>query len=183
MNEEMKIIYTDDISEEDLECARETLRLYDNYDPTDEEVMDEALNARDEQLGEDAITLMIPTQNPIIAYGSLGLWDGRYMSLVVLGSVEEGASVEDIFHLIHQAQCPTEATIYADAEDVHFREAHHDGVNLYTFRELLGNEEDVEELLDELRTAVYDNNADKFNELIQTKTKSIRSYVAEVYGW
>jgi hypothetical protein len=179
MNDNGYIIYTDEISEEELDDARAWLSYeYNNDNPTDEEVWDEAIDNHQHGVEEDAITLIIPTQNPIIVYDTMGLSDGGCLCLAVLGS-----SVDCILHVIHQAQGPTTATIYADAEDVLFKEAYHDGVNLYTFRELLGNGEKVDELLDELRTAVCDHDAEKFKTLITTRTKSIRPYVAEAFKW
>jgi hypothetical protein len=181
MNTEMKTwtIYTDDVEDEDLEAARESLlELYNEENPSDEDVWNEAIELKDTWLDAEKGNLNIATQNRLIAYGTLGLWTGNALCFSLLNN-----NVNSIFDAIHGMSGPTTATVYADAEDVQCREAHHDGVNLYTFRELLGNEEEVDELLDELRTAVYDNNADKFNELIQTRTKSIRPYVAKVYGW
>jgi hypothetical protein len=64
-----------------------------------------------------------------------------------------------------------------------YKESYHDSKNLYTIPELLGNLQKVDELLDELRNAVCEHDAEKFKTLITTRTKSIRPYVAEAFKW
>jgi hypothetical protein len=181
MNTNTKIypIYTDEICDEELEDAREWLSDECGIEnPSEEEVWEEALESKSRLLDDEKGNLDVATQNRLIAVGTLGLWNGPAICFSVLT-----ANVNSIFNAIHRLRCESSATIYADESDVQADEAHHDGVNHYLFREPIGDDEEVDELLDELRDAVYDRDGEKFHALIQTRTKSIRPYVAKVYGW
>lgn len=120
-------------------------------------------------LGDERMNLNITTKNPILVIADLGLWDGRKSDYKVLASRNIGA--------ILSTHCEDCVTYYADCYNVYCDGIHHDGTNLYVFRELVGSEEECRPLLDAIRSGRG------YTALMRRYSRSILPYVAGVYGW
>lgn len=102
----------------------------------------------------------------IIAFVSLGLWDGRHQGAGIIGT-----NVKDILH----SECDY-LDWYCDRYNVRCRASHHDGTNYYLYR-VAKDREQAERLVDAI---AYKGMTE---EEFRKSTKSLRPYVAKVYGW
>lgn len=110
------------------------------------------------------------TNRNIIVIADLGLWDGRHMGYKVLpaGSLSKILSV---------AQGDSFKLYYDDETDnVVMEDSHHDGTNVYTFREARAKV-DYDGLLD----LIYFEKAT--DEDIGKYTTALGKYVRKIYGW
>ena len=103
----------------------------------------------------------------IVAFANLGLWDGRHNGAKVVGT-----NVRDI---LYDRNCDY-ACWYCDRYNVRFDGTHHDGRNHYLYR-VAKNSETANKLVEKI--AYGDMTEQEFMRV----TKSLRPYVAEVYGW
>lgn len=104
----------------------------------------------------------------IIAFANVGLWYGRRTGYKVVGS-----NLSDILQSFYGGD---ECEFYADKYNVYARAAHHDGTNFITFR--IVDSEKVDKLCDD----IYNGKIDSREKLFR-KTKSIRPFIAKIYGW
>ena len=105
----------------------------------------------------------------ILAFANLGLWDGNH-----IGYKEIGTNVNEIFNSTYGGD---ECEWYADKYNVRCRASHHDGTNSIVFR-YVNSEEKLEKLCDDIW-----NGKIKTEEQLYRRTKSIRPFVANIYGW
>lgn len=105
----------------------------------------------------------------ILCIAELGLWDGKHPGYKIL----RGGNVRDILAV----PCGDDVEFYCDRYNVKCTDTHHDGTNHYTFREI---REGVN--IDKLCQKIYDGE-EISAQLLNKYTKSLRPYVAKVYGW
>lgn len=106
----------------------------------------------------------------IIVIADLGLWDGRHMGYKVLSA----GSLSELFSVV---QGDSFKLYYDDETDnVVMEDSHHDGTNVYTFREAKAKV-DYDGLLDLI---YYEKATD---EDIDRYTTPLGKYVRKIYGW
>lgn len=167
-----RIIWTNQIdsSKEGIQRYRQEACEDDNT-CSDDQIIERMYEENAIWLDDEKLNLDLATTNPILAIADLGLWNGRRTGYRVLGR-----DVRDIF----QSTCGDFITFYADAYNIHCEDIHHDGTNRYLFRELIGDEDECQPLLD----AIYSNaGKEKIQSLIRRYTRSLLPYAAKVYGW
>ena len=143
-----KCMMEDGFSEE--ECTYE--RYYDDCD----------LFLQDERAN-----LNVEVDGVIVAFASLGLWDGAYN-----GAAKFGSNVKNILVSSSCDYC----TWYCDRYNVRFDGIHHDGSNHYIYR-VAKNEDEASRLIHKI---AYE---DMTEEQFRKATRSLKPYVAKVYGW
>jgi len=143
----------------------EKAMLEDGY--SEEEISYELYYENKEfDMQDERANLNVDVDGCIIAIADLGLWDGRRNAAKIVG-----CNVKDILY----SDCDF-VTWYCDRYNVCCDAIHHDGTNYITYR-VAKSRESAEELIDKLIS-------DKISlEGLMKKTKSLRPYVAKVYGW
>lgn len=121
-----------------------------------------------EYLNDEKSNLNIETGGYILAFASLGLWDGKH-----IGYKEIGTNVKEIFDFDGY----DDYEWYADKYNVRATLYHHDGRNHVIFRYV-----ESQEKLESLCEKIYDGRIKSERELFRS-TKSIRPFVAKTYGW
>lgn len=127
------------------------------------EWVDECLS---DDLDDERCNLDEDVDGVIVAFADLGLWDGRHQ-----GSRIEGTNVKDIL----RSNCEY-VKWYCDRYNVRCTAAHHDGRNSYLYR-VAKDEETAQRLVEKI---AYDGMTEQ---QFMKATKSLRPYVARVYGW
>jgi len=120
----------------------------------------------DMYLDDERGNLDIKVEGCIVAFLDLGLWDGRHQGGGIIGS-----NVKDIL----RSECDY-LDWYCDRYNVHCRASHHDGTNYYLYR-VAKSREQAENLINAI--AYKGMTKEQFMKV----TKSLRPYVAKVYGW
>ena len=117
---------------------------------------------------DEEINLNKTLNNNIIAIANMGLWNGRKTGYKILGN--------NLNEILSSFSCD-EFKIFYDGYNVKFEGYHHDGTNYILFREIknMDNIENFENL-------IY-NNKGYSNAQLNYYTKSLRSYVKNIYGW
>lgn len=110
----------------------------------------------------------IETGGYIVAFCSLGLWIGNR-----IGYREFGTNVRDIFNY---CSCD-DGEWYADKYNVRATLLHHDGSNQLVFR-YVESKEKLERVCNNIYNGKIRTEKDFFK-----ATKSIRPFIAKVYGW
>lgn len=103
----------------------------------------------------------------IVAFASLGLWDGKRNGAKIVGS-----NVTDIL----KSSCGDYVNFYCDRWNALCEDAHHDGTNYYTYR-VAKDRETAEKLVNKI---AYEGMT---REQFMRSTKSLRPYIANIYGW
>jgi len=127
------------------------------------EWVDECLS---NDLDDERCNLDEDVDGVIVAFANLGLWDGRHQ-----GSRIEGKNVKDILH----SNCDY-TKWYCDRYNVRCTAAHHDGRNCYLYR-VAKDEETAQRLVEKI---AYEGMTEQ---QFMKATKSLRPYVARVYGF
>ena len=104
----------------------------------------------------------------IIAIADLGLWNGRRQGYKVLGN--------NLNEVISFSMSCDDREVYCDAYNVRAVGSHHDGRNHVLFRELR-EDRDVDKFLDKIYMGEEISTG-----TLNYYTKSLRPYVAKVYG-
>lgn len=134
----------------------------DTYEVSDEE-WDERVNCL---LDDERQNLNKHVDGVIIAFGDLGLWNGRRQGYQILGS-----NVADILY----SSCE-HTEWYGDSYNIRGRMAHHDGTNYVLYR-VAKNRGEAERIA----CKIYNREIDEKG--FRKMTRSLYPYVAEVYGW
>lgn len=103
----------------------------DAYKVSDEEWSDEVYN----ELGDERQNLNKDVNGVIIAFGDLGLWNGRKQGYQILG--------DNIAEILQSTQY--DAEWYGDGYDIRGRMSHHDGTNYVLYR-VAENRDDAERI-------------------------------------
>ena len=159
INKQKRIIWTNNDYEEWCDAMKGEI--------TDEEITPEYYAfCCDNNLDDERANLDVEVDGYIVAFASLGLWNGR-----VNGAKLVGDNVKDILHSNNDY-----VTWYCDCHNVRAEMIHHDGTNYIIYR-VAKNKEQAERLVDKI--AYHGMTEEEF----RRATKSLRPYVAEVYGW
>ena len=155
-----------------LNDARESF-IENGYKP--EEITDEMLHDRlyewnSMYLDDERANLNIETDGFIIAYCDLGFWDGRRTGLMKIGT-----NVSDIFNSNYSCDIHD---FYVDPYNVRYTGHHHDSSHHLLFR-MVADEDVAQRMMDKFVADDYELDEADFRK----KTKSIRKFVAKVYGW
>ena len=160
---------------EDIEALARDIAEDNGEKVLDRKTIDKYINkAYDlnyEYLADERINLDKKVDGEIVIIGDLGLWDGRRIGYKLLGN-----NIKDCFEMGRDCM---EAEWYCDRYDLAGVEHHHDGTNYYTYRMRKPNisETSWENFLDKIYRGVVTSKD------ITRYTKSLRPYIAEVYGW
>lgn len=159
INKQKRIIWSNDDYDEWAKFMEEEI--------TDEEITPEYYHyCRSYELDDERANLNVEVDGYIVAFADLGLWDGRHNGSKVIGTnVKDILSTKDDY-----------ATWYCDVHNVKCDTVHHDGRNHILYR-VAKNKEQADSLA--YRIAYEDMTEEEF----RRATKSLRPYVAKVYGW
>ena len=159
INKQKRVIWSNNEYEEWCEDMQSEL--------TEDEINPETYYGECEySLDDERMNLKKEVDGYIIAFANLGLWNGR-----VNGAKLIGTSVADILY----SECDY-CTWYCDPYNVKCEATHHDGTNYILYR-VARNKEHAEWLVNKI---AYDEMTE---ESFRRATKSLRPYVAKVYGW
>lgn len=117
--------------------------------------------------GDEKSNLDVDVNGVIVAFGDLGLWHGRVNASKVIGT-----NVHDILN----CTCGDYIHFYCDRWNTYCTDIHHDGRNHYLFR--VAKDRDEAE-----RIAHKVGYEGMTREQFMRATKSLRPYIADVYGF
>ena len=140
------------------EASREEEGIEINYERYHEDC--------DQYLYDERANLDVEVDGWIVAFGVLGLWDGNHNAGCTFGN-----KVKNIL----KSECDY-LDWYCDRYNVRCRASHHDGTNYYLYR-VAKDREQAKRLVDAI---AYEGMTE---EEFRKSTKSLRPYVAKVYGW
>lgn len=162
-----RVIWTNNNYDEWEKCMKQDYP--DGIDEDGEEVdlsyeryMEDCAN----YLYDERANLDVPVDGVIVAFADLGLWDGHHQ-----GAKKFGKYVKNILRSSNDYQ-----DWYCDRYNVRCEDIHHDGTNTYLYR-VAKDEEQADRLVNAI--AYEGMTEDEFRKA----TKSLRPYVAKVYGW
>lgn len=124
------------------------------------------MDDRDNDLYDERANLDVPVDGVIVCFADLGLWDGHHQ-----GAKKFGKYVKNIL----RSDCEFNDW-FCDRYNVRCEVSHHDGSNSYLYR-VAKDEEQADRLV---HAIAYE---DMTEEEFRKATKSLRPYVAKVYGW
>lgn len=125
-------------------------------------------NMNSDYLDDERSNLNIQLDNPIIAIGDIGRWNGRVIGYKII----ESGNIKDIL----SSECEF-VKWYMEDGDIKCTESHHDGTNYILYREVKDGVD-----IEELKLLIY-NSTKMPMEAIDKYTISIADKVAKVYGW
>lgn len=120
----------------------------------------------DQYLYDERANLDVEVDGVIVAFGVLGLWDGNHNAACTFGN-----KVKNIL----KSECDY-IDWYCDRYNVRCKASHHDGTNYYLYR-VAKDREQAKRLVDAI---AYEGMTE---EEFRKATRSLRPYVAKVYGW
>lgn len=149
----------------------------DEYDEWKKEMLSEGYNEEeltyelyyddcDISLGDERSNLDIEVEGVIVAFAVLGLWDGKHNAAKAFGT-----NVKNIL----SSDCDY-TTWFCNRYNVCCDATHHDGSNHYLYR-VAKDRETANRLVEKI---AYE---DMTEEQFRRQTRSLRPYVAEIYGW
>ena len=145
--------------------------LEEEYPNADEDKQYELMNEfNDMYLDDERINLDIQLADEIIIIADLGLWNGRHYGYKII----ESGNLSDCLY----SECDY-VTWYCDRYNFCCDGIHHDGSNSYMYRTWKDSisETQKENFLD----AIYNGKCN--SKMISRYTKSLRPYIAKIYGW
>lgn len=158
-----------DCSDEDIRTeTRKMLAECNNMaeqDITDDWITDSIMS----WLEDEKQNLDKETGGCIIAMCNVGRWNGRASGYKIIGS-----NIADILSSYYGGQ---DCEYYADCYNVRARADHHDGSNYILFR-MAADEEQAEQICE----SIY-NGTIRTEDQFMKRTKSIRPFIAHIYGW
>lgn len=137
---------------------------------TDEDMLDYERYSEDCEISleDECCNLDIEVDGYIMAFADLGFWNGRQHGAKLVGT-----NVKDILNTSYGCDY---ITFYCDPNNVKFDGSHHDGSHYLLFR--VAKDKDAAERLAN-KIAYHDMTEEEF----RRATRSLRPYVAKVYGW
>ena len=167
INVNHRVIWTNNDYDEWEACMKE-----DYPDGVDED--GEEINIDYERYYEDCSTYLDDERGNldktvdgvIVCFADLGLWDGHHN-----GAKTFGDNVKNIL-----SSSDDYLDWYCDRYNVRGTGIHHDGTNHYLYR-VAKNQQQADDLVNEIAYG------DMTEEEFRKATKSLRPYVAKVYGW
>lgn len=131
------------------------------------EQMDLIREMNSEYLWDERANLNKKIDGRILVLGDIGRWNGRFNGYKIL---------DDNISSILETDCDY-CEWYSDGYNIKFKGIHHDGKNYYTYR-VIREDRNIDNLLDD----IYDGKEISRKKL-NYYTKSLHSYIAEIYGW
>ena len=167
INKSHRVIWTNnDYSEWEkcmlLDYPDEASREEENIEISYERYMEDC----DQYLYDERDNLDVPVDGVIVCFAVLGLWDGKHN-----GAKTFGSNVKNILYSNDDY-----LDWYCDRYNVRCTGVHHDGTNTYLYR-VAKSREQAENLV---QAIAYEGMTE---EQFRKATKSLRPYVAKVYGW
>ena len=135
---------------------------------TEETITDEVYFQIDQNFEDEQSNLYRKLDGRILCIANLGLWNGRRAGYKILGN--------NLSEVLTCGIGCDEKEVYCDAYNVYAHGYHHDGSNSVEFREIR-EDKNIDVLLDKLY-----NNEEVTRKEINRYTKSLRSYIMEIYG-
>jgi len=163
INKQRRIIWTNDDYDEWLKCMIADMEEGESEEDFDYDRYHEDCSLF---LDDERTNLDVEVDGYIVCFASLGLWNG-----IRNGAKLVGTNVKDILY----DNCDF-ITWYCDVHNVRCDASHHDGTNHYLYR-VADTKEKAERLIEKI--AFKDMSEEEF----RRATKSLRPYVAKVYGW
>ena len=140
--------------------------MLDEGYPEEEISPEEYSYCRDNDLDDERANLNVEVDGYIVAFVRLGLWYGKVNGAKLVGTnVNQILSTSDDY-----------STWYCDVHNVKCDTIHHDGRNYIIYR-VADTKEKAERLVNRIA------NGEMSEEQFRRATKSLRPYVAKVYGW
>lgn len=175
VNKQHRQIWNSDVDifdNEQLTEARECL-IENGYNP--DEITDEMLHNllyewNEMWLDDERGNLDIETGGYIVAFADLGFWNGRRKGMKLIGS-----NVRDIFGSCYGCD---NHDFYVDPYNVRYSGSHHDGSHSILFR-MVDSRYAAERLEEWFCSLSHEPTEAEFRK----KTRSIRKFIAKVYGW
>jgi len=159
VNKQRRIIWTNNDYDEWCEAMKSEI--------TEEEITPEYYGfCCETNLSDEMCNLDVDVDGYIVAFANLGLWNGRRQGAKLVGD-----NVKDIFSIFSDYD-----TFYCDPFNVKQESIHHDGTNYILYR-VARDKAQAERLVDAI--AYKDMSEESF----RRATKSLRPYVAKVFGW
>jgi len=155
------IIWTNDLNYDDWRDDLES----EYPELTEEQRINLMYEINNDYFNDEQVNLNKDLKGEIIAYGTLGLWDGTRTGYKIIKERNLNAIMEG-----HFCDC---LTWYVEGEEVKCDDVHHDGTNHYTYRMLTIDSYDFEEYAWE----------HTLHEAIEKYTEPLGHYVAEIYGF
>ena len=159
INKQKRIIWTDNGYAEWCDAMKDEI--------TEEEITPEYYSfCCETNLSDERCNLDVDVDGYIVAFANLGLWNGRRQGAKIVGD-----NVKDIFSTFNDYD-----TFYCDPFNVKQESIHHDGTNYILYR-VARDKAQAERLVNAI--AYKDMSEESF----RRATKSLRPYVAKVFGW
>ena len=151
-----KIIFSTEITDEDLKCAEEWLQ-------------EQGYPSSEMAICEEISNLDMFLEGNILLIADLGLWNGRKSGYRIIDN-----NVGNILSSLSEG----EIEYFADTQTKQVKavQHHHDGTNYITFREIKPGVN-----IDNLTEKIY--NGTYTQKDISRYTRSLYPHVAKVYGW
>jgi hypothetical protein len=139
------------------------------YGETDEQqIIEQIYTDNNWDLEDERIRLNKPINGKILVIANIGRWNGRFSGYKIMDS-----NLKEILSNFGD----DEIVIFSDGKNIRAEGCHHDGTNYYLFREIKDGV-NIDKLLDD----IYDNK-EITNARLSYYTKSLVSYVNNIYGW
>lgn len=163
-----KIIYTTEITSEDLNAAKESL-VENGLEVNEQTIYQELCEQKDQWLNDESMNLSHPLDERIILIADIGRWNGRKSGYKIIGN-----NIKEIFSSMSEG----EVEFFGDTKDRQIKaiQRHHDGTNYIMFREIKPNVN-----IDNLTNKIYNGIATPKD--ISRYTRSLYPHVASAYGW
>lgn len=174
---EKVVIWSSEVTEDDIEFAKENL-IENGIDAStvdESEIYEWASEDKYIWLQDEIKNLDVEIGCRIIAFGTIGLWNGTRNCIKDLNST-------NLSSILNSSNSCDECEWYVDTDgDVCFTGYHHDGSLSITFRAVKVNA-NLDKVLEELdKYAFNENECDE--SYLWNATKSLGPYVQKVYGF
>ena len=163
------VIWSNDFDatrEEDWQEAFEEYCEENEFNIDEEDINDYINETLGLYLQDERMNLDVDVDGVIVAFAELGLWDGNHNGGGIIGN-----NVSDIL----SSNCDY-VTWYCDRYNCRCSASHHDGTNHYLYR-VAKDKYEAEKLVNLI---AYGGMTE---EQFRKRTKSLRPYIAKVYGW
>jgi len=161
MDKNRRVIWTNNDYDKWVEAMKE--EYGEDYEYTEEQYGDDCAMCLDIERGE----LDKEVDGYIICIGHVATWRGTRHGVKTIGD-----NVRDIL----KDTCGDFVTWYCDRFTTLCEDIHHDGTNTYEYR--VAKDKDTAERMVESFA-----NGDLSEDELRKRTKSLRPYIASVYGW
>ncbi|MBP5422003.1 MAG: hypothetical protein J6Y78_06160 [Paludibacteraceae bacterium] len=161
------VIYTNNYSTNDYEDAYREYLEDNNLTDDDIDFWTWANEDQEVWLGAEKANLNVPC-NKVVIIGKISLWNGIRKGMKFLGE-----NVNSIFNY----SMGDFVEFFADRYNVCCTDAHHDGTNHYTYRELKDG------VTEEMFERAFTKAKHIDSKFLCRYTNSLRPKVAKVYGW